>query len=297
MTSDWPSTGGPRPRRGGAVQGGGDRGARASTRSSISSGRTRCKAAWPARPASVLLGPTSTPDSGRRGAGTRQRALARRRWPRSYAPSERLVDGRLLSMKGEIDRALELVRGARQMFADAGSSSAPAAWPSEAEIEIEQGDWSKPSESSATGSTCSSESAISSTTRPRRDAREGAPPTGPRSTRCGVARPVARDDRCRRHRQLRVHRCRRGRCARTRGEARRGGSCRSPGRRARRHDGLRLRPPCRSLVLRRDARARRKGRRGEEHAATAMEILDAKGNVMLAARIRERLAAVGLDAV
>ncbi len=34
-----------------------------------------------------------------------------------------------------------------------------------------------------------------------------------------------------------------------------------------------------------------------EHANTAMEILAAKGNVMLAARLRERLAAVGLDAV
>ena len=32
-----------------------------------------------------------------------------------------------------------------------------------------------------------------------------------------------------------------------------------------------------------------------EHAAKAMEILDAKGNVMLAARLRERLAAVGVD--
>jgi hypothetical protein len=32
-----------------------------------------------------------------------------------------------------------------------------------------------------------------------------------------------------------------------------------------------------------------------EHATTAMEILDAKGNVMLAARLRERLAAVGVD--
>jgi hypothetical protein len=32
-----------------------------------------------------------------------------------------------------------------------------------------------------------------------------------------------------------------------------------------------------------------------EHARTALEMLAAKGNVMLAARLRERLAAVGVD--
>jgi hypothetical protein len=32
-----------------------------------------------------------------------------------------------------------------------------------------------------------------------------------------------------------------------------------------------------------------------DHATTAMEILDAKGNVTLAARLRERLVAVGVD--
>jgi len=56
--------------------------------------------------------------------------------------AEGLVIGSLLSMKGDIDRALELVRGARQMFADAGLLvSAQRHAFSEADIEIRAGAW------------------------------------------------------------------------------------------------------------------------------------------------------------
>ena len=56
--------------------------------------------------------------------------------------AEQAVTGSLLAMKGEIDRALELVRGARRAFADAGLlvSEASHAY-SEAIIEIRAGDW------------------------------------------------------------------------------------------------------------------------------------------------------------
>ena len=56
--------------------------------------------------------------------------------------AERLVIGTLLSMKGDIDRALELVRGARQAFADAGLLvSAQRHAFAEADIEIRAGAW------------------------------------------------------------------------------------------------------------------------------------------------------------
>jgi class 3 adenylate cyclase len=57
--------------------------------------------------------------------------------------AERIVIGSLLSMKGEIDRALELVRGARQMFADAGLLVSAWRGTFEAEIAIRAGDWPK----------------------------------------------------------------------------------------------------------------------------------------------------------
>jgi hypothetical protein len=57
--------------------------------------------------------------------------------------AERLVIGSLLSMKGEIDRALELVRGARQMFADAGLLVSAWRGTFEAQIAIRAGDWPK----------------------------------------------------------------------------------------------------------------------------------------------------------
>jgi class 3 adenylate cyclase len=56
---------------------------------------------------------------------------------------ERIVIGSLLSMKGEIDRALELVRGARQIFADAGLLISARRGTFEADIEIRAGDWPK----------------------------------------------------------------------------------------------------------------------------------------------------------
>jgi tetratricopeptide (TPR) repeat protein len=54
---------------------------------------------------------------------------------------ERLVIGSLLSMKGEIDRALELVRGARQMYADAGLLVSAWRGTFEADIAVRAGDW------------------------------------------------------------------------------------------------------------------------------------------------------------
>jgi tetratricopeptide (TPR) repeat protein len=56
---------------------------------------------------------------------------------------ERIVIGSLLSMKGEIDRALELVRGARQTFADAGLLVSARRGTFEAMIAIRAGDWAK----------------------------------------------------------------------------------------------------------------------------------------------------------
>jgi tetratricopeptide (TPR) repeat protein len=56
---------------------------------------------------------------------------------------EGLVIGSLLSMKGEINRALDLVRGARQMFADAGLLVSASRGTFEADIAIRAGDWPK----------------------------------------------------------------------------------------------------------------------------------------------------------
>jgi class 3 adenylate cyclase/tetratricopeptide (TPR) repeat protein len=57
--------------------------------------------------------------------------------------AEHIVIGSLLSMKGEINRALELVRGARQMFADAGLLVSARRGTFEAGIAIRAGDWPK----------------------------------------------------------------------------------------------------------------------------------------------------------
>lgn len=55
---------------------------------------------------------------------------------------EHAVTGALLAMKGEFEHARDLVRGARQTFADAGHSVAAGAHAiSEATIEIHAGDW------------------------------------------------------------------------------------------------------------------------------------------------------------
>ena len=56
---------------------------------------------------------------------------------------ERMVIGSLLSMKGEIDRAFELLRGARQMFADAGLLVSASRGTFEADVAIRAGDWPK----------------------------------------------------------------------------------------------------------------------------------------------------------
>ena len=71
----------------------------------------------------------------------RVRALAQEdRHPLSSA-SQRLVEGRLLGMKGETERARELVRGARQMFVEAGSLvTAGGMSMTEAELALERGD-------------------------------------------------------------------------------------------------------------------------------------------------------------
>jgi tetratricopeptide (TPR) repeat protein len=71
----------------------------------------------------------------------RLRALAAEdRHPLALA-QQRLVEGRLLGMKGEAERARELVRGARQMYAEAGSLvTAGGMAISEAELELELGD-------------------------------------------------------------------------------------------------------------------------------------------------------------
>jgi class 3 adenylate cyclase/tetratricopeptide (TPR) repeat protein len=55
--------------------------------------------------------------------------------------AERIVIGCLLSMKGEINRARELVRGARQTFTDAGLLVSARRGTFEAGIEIRAGDW------------------------------------------------------------------------------------------------------------------------------------------------------------
>jgi class 3 adenylate cyclase len=55
---------------------------------------------------------------------------------------ERFVTGRLLAMKGEAEQARELTHGARQVFADAGLLvSAAVLAMSEAELELEAGEW------------------------------------------------------------------------------------------------------------------------------------------------------------
>jgi tetratricopeptide (TPR) repeat protein len=63
--------------------------------------------------------------------------------PLVRAGERSIVIGSLLSMKGQIDRALELVRGARQMFADAGLLVSAWRGTFEADIAIRAGDWPK----------------------------------------------------------------------------------------------------------------------------------------------------------
>jgi tetratricopeptide (TPR) repeat protein len=57
--------------------------------------------------------------------------------------AEHIVVGSLLSMKGQVDRALELVRGARQMYADAGLLVSAWRGTFDADIAIRAGDWPK----------------------------------------------------------------------------------------------------------------------------------------------------------
>ena len=63
--------------------------------------------------------------------------------PLVRAGERSIVIGSLLSMKGQIDRALELVRGARQTFADAGLLVSAWRGTFEADIAIRAGDWPK----------------------------------------------------------------------------------------------------------------------------------------------------------
>ena len=63
--------------------------------------------------------------------------------PLVRAGERSIVIGSLLSMKGEIDRGLELVRGARQTFADAGLLVSVWRGTFEADIAIRAGDWPK----------------------------------------------------------------------------------------------------------------------------------------------------------
>ena len=141
MTSDWPSTGGPRLRSGGARRARRRRRRRASTRCSISSGRARPIGYIGLRTRQLLLrtyiySPIPVDE-----ALARVSELSRDDDGPLVRAAERVVVGSLLSMKGEIDRALELVRGARQIFADAGLLVSARRGTFEADIEIRAGAW------------------------------------------------------------------------------------------------------------------------------------------------------------
>ena len=226
----------------------------------------------------------------------RLRALATEdRHPLALA-QQRLVEGRLLGMKGEAERARELVGGARQMYAEAGALVAAGGMAlSEAELELELGDLER------------AESILL-------DGLDLLERIGDQSYYPTLAVMLA---------QVLLHQHRLGEVSEwlDRSRATTGAD-----------DVVNfvLVDAIEGTVLAHEGRheeAEASGRRAVEladttdyaaravahsyfaetlalggktpeagaHATTAMEILDAKGNVMLAARLRERLAAVGVD--
>jgi class 3 adenylate cyclase/tetratricopeptide (TPR) repeat protein len=227
----------------------------------------------------------------------RLRALATQdRHPLALA-QQRLVEGRLLGMKGEAERARELVGGARQMYAEAGALVAAGGMAlSEAELELELGDLER------------AESILL-------DGLDLLERIGDRNYYPTLAVMLA---------EVLLHQHRLGEVSEWLDRSRattgaddvvnfllvdalegtvlahegRHEEGEASGRRAVEladtTDYVYARPAAHSYLAETLALG---GKTPEavEHATTAMEILDAKGNVMLAARLRERLAAVGLD--
>ena len=211
--------------------------------------------------------------------------------------AEDAVTGTLLSMRGELDRALELVRGARRVFADAGHPVLAGSHAiSEGTIEIRAGAWKQAENTLRDGMTDlegHGENTYSSTlaamlaivlvsTREHAAAREALDK---------VRRTTASDDLINfvftgfAEGLLLAHE---GRFA----------GAESIGREAvelaERIDFCFGRPLAHSYFAETLALA---GKPDEAvpHAATALGILEGKGDVMLAARVRERLAAVGIQ--
>jgi tetratricopeptide (TPR) repeat protein len=227
----------------------------------------------------------------------RLRALATQdRHPLALA-QQRLVEGRLLGMKGEAERARELVGGARQMYAEAGALVAAGGMAlSEAELELELGDLER------------AESILL-------DGLDLLERIGDRNYYPTLAVMLA---------EVLLHQHRLGEVSEWLDRSRattgaddvvnfllvdalegtvlahegRHEEGEASGRRAVEladtTDYVYARPAAHSYLAETLALG---GKTPEavEHATTAMEILDAKGNVMLAARLRERLAAVGVD--
>ena len=229
----------------------------------------------------------------------RVRALAREdRHPLSSA-NQRLVEGRLLGMKGETERARELVSGARQVFAEAGSLvTAGGMSMAESEVAFERGDLEQAELTLRDGldllerigdrsyyPTVSVMLAFVLLNRHRFD--EVLPLLDQARATTGADDIVNFIFIDMIEGAVLAHA---GKLDEAEVASRRSTDL------AETIDYVYARPLAHAYLAETLALA---GRQDEaiEHANTAMEILAAKGNVMLAARLRERLAAVGLDAV
>jgi class 3 adenylate cyclase/tetratricopeptide (TPR) repeat protein len=229
----------------------------------------------------------------------RVRALAAEdRHPLSLAHA-RLVEGRLLGMKGDAERARELVGGARQMYVDAGLLlSAGGMAIAESELEYELGDVERAEAIARDGldllerigdsgyyPTVAAMLAQTLLHQGRFDeVREWLDRSRETSAADDVVNFVVCDAV---EGVLLAHEG-------TRAESELLG--RRAAELADTTDYVYARPVAHAYFAETLALAG-KNDEAREHAATAMEILEHKGNVMLAARFRERLAAVGLDGV
>ena len=227
----------------------------------------------------------------------RIRALAAEdRHPLALAHT-RLVEGRLLGMKGEAERARELVRGARQMYAEAGLLvTAGGMAIAEAELDLELGDLERAESILLDGlgllerigdriyyPTLAVMLARALLNQERfSDVREWLDRARATSAADDIVNFIFIDFI---ESALLAHD---GRLVEAEAAGRRAVDL------ADTTDYVYARPLAHSYFAEALALA---GKRDEalEHARVAIEILDAKGNVMLAARLRERLAAVGLD--
>jgi class 3 adenylate cyclase/tetratricopeptide (TPR) repeat protein len=209
--------------------------------------------------------------------------------------AERVVVGSLLSMKGETDRGLELVRGARQIFAEAGLLVSARRGTFEAAIEIRAGAWQQAERS-------------------LRDGLDGLEELGEHGYSSTIAAVLAMVLVSRR--ELAAARDALGQARRTSADddrvnfvfielaegrllahENRLAEAEAVGRRAvelaDRIDFCFGRPLAHSYFAETLALAG-KPEEATHHATTALGILEAKGDVMLAARVRERLAAAGV---